>query len=157
MMVYGGGVGENCGRIRSGENAPPPLSLSRSMVTPPLRRLQFTFFLSLSLSLSFFVCKEENTWCVWSRLERGGRGGVLSNLILGYSPDERVRSLHATPPPSQSCAGLAPPPTHPPHYVLYACTARGAFLRNMTYRRAHMRPGASRAGAGGDNRQRRET
>lgn len=25
----------------------------------------------------FFVCKEETTWSIWSRLERGGRGGGI--------------------------------------------------------------------------------
>ena len=70
---------------------PSPLSPIRLLPAAGWRRpsaasnSRFFFFF-------FFVCKEETTWSIWSRLERGGGGHPL--LILGYSPDERVCSLH---------------------------------------------------------------
>ena len=97
-------MGKNYGGIRSGKmfsslsaslssflpfpSFTDPPCAGRGGTPPPLHiYLGFFFFFFF-----FFVCKEETTWSIWSRLERGGGGHPL--LILGYSPDERVCSLH---------------------------------------------------------------
>lgn len=103
-----------------------------SGVTPPLRRLQFAFF----FFCFFFVCKEETTWSIWSRLERGGGGHPL--LILGYSPDERVCSLHGR---AHGHTGRDPwfVVLRSRQSVLYLCTVCTALGLLCNTTRPHMR------------------